>query len=444
MISATLFVLGVRFLGSPASARKGNRFLAIGMLVALATTVTFAPRYDHWVFVVLVVLAGSAIGIISARKVRMTAMPQMVALFNGLGGGAAALVAAAGWPGSTGAASGLALLTMILGSLSFGGSIIAFLKLQEWLHVAQRLAFGLRISGLLVLAAAVAGAIFMGTAPSPGLGGAIALMGAAAVSGALLTLPIGGADMPVVISLLNALTGLSAAATGFVLHNQLLIIAGTLVGASGTILTQQMSRAMHRSLTNVIWSGQAAAQQAGSVDGTVQSITPDDVAMLLRYAKKVVIVPGYGLAVARAQLEVKQVTDLLQGFGVEVLFGIHPVAGRMPGHMNVLLAEADVPYDQLWEMDRINPRFRDTNVVLVVGANDVTNPAARTAAGSPLYGMPILNVDEAQNVVVLKRSMGRGFAGVDNPLYVHPKTRMLFGDAKHSLSALVRELETIA
>ncbi len=442
MASATLFVLGVRFLGSPASARSGNRLLAIGMLLALGTTLAFAPHYDHVVWVALVALLGSAIGVVSARRVRMTAMPQMVAFFNGLGGGAAALVAAGGWPGSSGAASWLALLTMVLGSVSFGGSIIAFLKLQEWIRVDLRMALGLRLLGLTVLAAVVAGAVYLATSGHGGIGAALGVMAAAAAGGALLTLPIGGADMPVVISLLNALTGLSAAATGFVLQNQLLIIAGTLVGASGTILTQQMSRAMHRSLMNVIWSGKAAQGEAGTAEGTVQPITHDDTAMLLRYAKKVVVVPGYGLAVARAQLEVKQVIDLLNAFGVEVVFGIHPVAGRMPGHMNVLLAEADVAYDQLWEMDRINPRFRDTDVVLVVGANDVTNPAARTQTGSPLFGMPILNVDEARHVVVLKRSMGRGFAGVDNPLYVDPKTRMLFGDAKHSLGALVRELES--
>jgi NAD(P) transhydrogenase subunit beta len=244
--------------------------------------------------------------------------------------------------------------------------------------------------------------------------------------------------------LLNALTGLSAAATGFVLANPLLIIAGTLVGASGTILTQQMSRAMHRSIANVIWTRHQPAAAVEASSGIVQPITAEDVAMMIRYAKKVVIVPGYGLAVARAQIEVKQITDLLQQFGVEVLFGIHPVAGRMPGHMNVLLAEANVPYDYLWEMERINPRFKDTDVVLVIGANDVTNPAARTQASSPLYGMPILNVDDAGHVVVLKRSMGRGFAGVDNPLYHNPKTHMLFGDAKQSLVALVRELEAHA
>lgn len=441
MASATLLVLGVRQMGSPATARRGNWFLAAGMIVALGTTLAVIPQLNHAVWVAIVVLAGAGIGLWSAKAVRMTAMPQMVALFNGLGGGAAALVACGGL------SSGhdglwLALLTMVLGSLSFGGSVTAFLKLQEWLKATPRHPL-IRVLGLMVLAGAVALALKSGlSGPSLLVSGAV--IGGAAVAGAVLTLPIGGADMPVVISLLNGLTGLSAAATGFVLGNNLLIIAGTLVGASGTILTQQMSRAMHRSLGSVIWRGPSLKSGIAQVQGSVQQITPDDVAMLLRYARQVVIVPGFGLAVARAQLEVKQVTDLLQSFGVDVLFGIHPVAGRMPGHMNVLLAEANVSYDRLWEMERINPRFRETDVVLVVGANDVTNPAARIADGSPLYGMPILNVDEAASVVVLKRSMGPGFAGVDNPLYVDPKTRMLFGDAKHSLSALVRELETIA
>ncbi len=430
-------------MGSPATARRGNRLLAIGMIVALGTTVMVIPSFSHVIAVLGVVALGTIAGVWSALRVRMTAMPQMVALFNGLGGGAAALVAAGGWPATSGSAGWLALLTMILGSLSFGGSAVALIKLQEWMR-GVFWGMALRVVGILAILAAVALAVFLGAVGTAHLSAAILLMVMSALSGALLTLPIGGADMPVVISLLNALTGLSAAATGFVLGNQLLIIAGTLVGASGTILTQQMSRAMHRSLGTVIWGNKIHAQGGEASEGSVQPITADDVAMLLRYAKKVVVVPGYGLAVARAQLEVKQVTDLLQEFGVEVLFGIHPVAGRMPGHMNVLLAEANVSYDQLWEMERINPRFPKTDVVLVIGANDVTNPAARTQAGSPLYGMPILNVDQASTVVVLKRSMGKGFAGVDNPLYFDVKTRMLFGDAKHSLSALVRELEGIA
>lgn len=442
MVAGTAFVFGLRLMGSPASARRGNYLLALGMAIALATTGVAVPDFRHWVLVLGVVALGAVVGIWAARRVRMTAMPQMVAFFNGLGGGAAALVAAGSWAHATGVGLALAALTMVLGSLSFGGSLIAFIKLQEWVHAVSRVRM-IRGIGILLVAAAV-GVGVAGSISLPGVGLALWVMGLAAAAGAALTLPIGGADMPVVISLLNALTGLSAAATGFVLHSPILIIAGTLVGASGTILTQQMSRAMHRSLSSVIWGHRGTVSQAEGQDGFVQPVGADEVAVLLRYAKRVVVVPGYGLAVARAQLEVKQVSDLLQKFDVEVLFAIHPVAGRMPGHMNVLLAEANVSYDQLWEMERINPRFRETDVVLVVGANDVTNPAARSAAGSPLYGMPILNVDEAHTVVVLKRSMGTGFAGVENPLYVDPKTRMLFGDAKHSLALLVRELEEIS
>lgn len=445
MISATLFVIGVRLLGAPASARRGNTVLMAGMGVALLSTLLFVPHFSHVIWIGAVVILGSIIGVFSARQVRMTAMPQMVAIFNGLGGGAAALVAAGGIMGATGLGDWLARLTMILGSISFGGSIVAFLKLQEWIHVPFSVNRLVRGVGLLVLAVTIVYGLWLGSHGYQASYSLVLLqMVLAALSGALLTLPIGGADMPVIIALLNGLTGLSAAATGFVLVNPLLIIAGTLVGASGTILTQQMSRAMHRSIGNVIWGGGTVSGGATHPEsgGVVQQITAEDAAMLLRYSKRVVIVPGYGLAVARAQLEVKQMSDLLENSGVDVLYGIHPVAGRMPGHMNVLLAEADISYDKLWEMERINPRFKEVDVVVVIGANDVTNPAARTEAGSPLYGMPILNVDDATHVIVLKRSMGRGFAGVDNPLYVDPKTRMLFGDAKQSLSLLVRELET--
>lgn len=441
MASATFFVLGVRYLGSPRSARRGNTLLMLGMAIALLATLVFMPAADHILAIVGVVAVGATIGTLMARRVPMTAMPQMVALFNGLGGGAAALVAV-GSLGSSGLADNLGRLTILLGGISFGGSVIAFLKLQEWLAgpKSSRLARG---GGILVLILAIVTLVLAHASIST----ALAALVLAALAAALLALPVGGADMPVVISLLNALTGLSAAATGFVLDNPVLIIAGTLVGASGTILTQQMSRAMHRSIGHVLWSratGQSSAGSSKGDTGAVQPTSADDVAMQLRFAKRVIIVPGYGLAVARAQLEVKQLTDLLEKNGVEVLFGIHPVAGRMPGHMNVLLAEADISYDKLWEMERINPRFSETDAVLVIGANDVTNPAARTEAGSPLYGMPILEVDRARQIIVIKRSLGRGFAGVDNPLYTDPKTRMLFGDARASLTALVRELDTIA
>jgi NAD(P) transhydrogenase subunit beta len=421
----------------------GNWLLAAGMVLALGITLGYVPHFGHVLAVLGVAGLGVVVGAWSGRRVRMTAMPQMVALFNGLGGGSAALVAAASLAGVSSVTQWPALLTMLLGSLSFGGSAVAFVKLQEWLS-GRKYGRLWRSAGLALLALAIAWSLYVGSEGRLNLAAGAGTMVLAAVAGALLALPIGGADMPVVISLLNALTGLSAAATGFVLQNPLLIIAGTLVGASGTILTQQMSRAMHRPLRSVIWGSRQVQTAMSSREGTVHPITADDVAMMLRYARKVIIVPGYGLAVARAQLEVKQVSDLLESFGVEVLFGIHPVAGRMPGHMNVLLAEANVSYDRLWEMERVNPRFRETDIVLVIGANDVTNPAARTSPGSPLYGMPILNVDQAGTVVVLKRSMGRGFAGVDNPLYEDAKTRMLFGDAKDSLAMLVRELEGIA
>lgn len=442
MAAATLLVLGLRFMGSPATALKGNRWLAMGMGLALVTTLAEIRHFAHLPGILLGVAAGTAVGIFGARRVKMTAMPQMVAIFNGLGGGSAALVAAGGWLGSHGASLWLALLTVLLGSLSFGGSIVAFLKLQEWLR-GHGSAGAVRIGGLVALGIAL-GVGLLGVIHPSGFGAVEIVLLLGALAGGLLTFPIGGADMPVVISLLNALTGLSAAATGFVLHLPILIIAGTLVGASGTILTREMSRAMHRSLGGVLWGTMKASAAVAENQGHVQEASAQDVAWLLRYARSVAIVPGYGLAVSRGQMEVKQVTDLLENFGVQVVFGIHPVAGRMPGHMNVLLAEANIEYEALWEMERINPRFRDMDVVLVVGANDVTNPAARSAVGSPLYGMPILNVDEAKSVVVLKRSLGQGFAGVDNPLYYHPNTRMLFGDAKATLTQLARELETTA
>ncbi len=442
MAAATLLVLGLRFMGSPASALKGNRWLAMGMALALLTTLVSLRHFSHLVGVLVAVAAGVLGGTAGARRVKMTAMPQMVAMFNGLGGGAAALVAAGGWHGSHGASLWLALVTVLLGSVSFGGSVIAFLKLQEWLPSLKGLRVW-RMAGILAMLVAISFGIAGAVNPT-GLAPISLTLLAAALAGAMLTLPIGGADMPVVISLLNALTGLSAAATGFVLHLPILIIAGTLVGASGTILTQEMSRAMHRSLLGVLWGTLKGSSGAAEQEGSIQEASAQDIAWLLRYARSVAIVPGYGLAVSRAQMEVKQVTDLLTRFGVQVVFGIHPVAGRMPGHMNVLLAEANIDYEALWEMDRINPRFRDMDVVLVLGANAVTNPAARTAQGSPLYGMPILNVDDAKAVVVLKRSLGRGFAGVDNPLYYDEKTRMLFGDAKATLTQLARELETTA
>jgi NAD(P) transhydrogenase subunit beta len=385
----------------------------------------------------------------------MTAMPQMVALFNGVGGGAAALISLAEFhnrapdPGALKTdISASIMLSAIIGSISFAGSMVAFAKLQELVrgrpivYPLQQPTNALVFAGVLAAGIAIAAG-----AERQWL--IWALVGGAAVFGVLFVLPIGGADMPVVISLLNAFTGLAAAATGFELENNVLIVSGMLVGASGTLLTMLMGRAMNRSVANVLFGafGQLAPASAGAAaaatDGQVRSASADDVAVMLAYAKKVVFVPGYGMAVAQAQHDVRTLADLLESRGVEVSYAIHPVAGRMPGHMNVLLAEANVPYPQLKEMDEANSEFSRTDVVLVIGANDVVNPDARSNTGSPIYGMPILNVDQAQQVVVLKRSMNPGFAGIENPLFLNPKTVMLFGDAKESVDKLAASVKTL-
>jgi NAD(P) transhydrogenase subunit beta len=381
-------------------------------------------------------------------------MPQMVALFNGVGGGAAALVALAEFHAVAPASGRLdenvsisVLLSALIGSVSFAGSLIAFAKLQELIGGRPIVYPGQKVGNALLLAAlvAVGVAIFAGTESQALL---VLLIAGSLVFGVLFVLPIGGADMPVVIALLNAFTGLAASATGFVLHENVLIVSGALVGASGTLLTLLMARAMGRSVANVLFgafgqlqTGAAAAAVDG--DGTVRATTPEDVAVMLAYSKRVIVVPGYGLAVAQAQHDVRKLADELEQRGVEVRYAIHPVAGRMPGHMNVLLAEANVPYDQLYEMDEVNPEFDATDVALVIGANDVTNPSARSDPGSPIYGMPILDVDHARSIVVLKRSMNPGFAGIDNPLYVDPKTAMLFGDAKDSVAKLVDAVKNV-
>jgi H+-translocating NAD(P) transhydrogenase subunit beta len=382
----------------------------------------------------------------------MTAMPQMVALFNGVGGGAAALVSWAEFhnraplPGSLTVDISLALmLSALIGAISFAGSMVAFAKLQELIQGRPITYPGHQlVNGVVFLTALAAGIAIAAGGEEQWL--MWVLLGSAALFGVLFVLPIGGADMPVVISLLNAFTGLAAAATGFELENNVLIVSGMLVGASGTLLTVLMSRAMNRSIANVLFGafGQVsagAAAAAASDGGTVRSASAEDVAVMLAYAHKVVVVPGYGLAVAQAQHDVRQLADLLEEKGVEVSYAIHPVAGRMPGHMNVLLAEANVPYPQLKEMDEANQEFGRTDVVLVVGANDVVNPDARNNQGSPIYGMPILNVDNAQSVVVLKRSMNPGFAGIENPLFYNPKTVMLFGDAKESITKLIEDVK---
>jgi NAD(P) transhydrogenase subunit beta len=400
-------------------------------------------------------VVGGAFGAVAARKVRMTAMPQMVALFNGVGGGAAALISLAEFhnrapdPGALKTdISASIMLSAIIGSISFAGSMVAFAKLQELVR-GRPIVYPLQqpTNALLFASVLTAGIAIAAGAEQQWL--IWALLAGAAVFGVLFVLPIGGADMPVVISLLNAFTGLAAAATGFELENNVLIVSGMLVGASGTLLTVLMGRAMNRSIANVLFGafGQLAAPipglAAGTTDGQVRSASAEDVAVMLAYASKVVFVPGYGMAVAQAQHDVRTLADLLESRGVEVSYAIHPVAGRMPGHMNVLLAEANVPYPQLKEMEEANPEFSRTDVALVIGANDVVNPDARSNTGSPIYGMPILNVDNAQQVVVLKRSMSPGFAGIDNPLFLNPKTVMLFGDAKDSIEKLAASVKVL-
>jgi NAD(P) transhydrogenase subunit beta len=453
LVTIVTFILALRFLSRPDKARWGNRIGAVGMLLAIAVTFAQNEVVSYWEIAVGMVIGGG-FGAVAARKVRMTAMPQMVALFNGVGGGAAALVSWAEFHNRVPAQGNLKLdisiaimLSALIGSISFAGSMIAFAKLQELIKGRPITYPGQQVVNGLVIGAALAAGIAIAA------GGEEqwlmwALLGFAALFGVLFVLPIGGADMPVVISLLNAFTGLAAAATGFELENNVLIVSGMLVGASGTLLTLMMSRAMNRSIANVLFGafGQVsagAAAAAASDGGTVRAASAEDVAVMLAYAHKVVFVPGYGLAVAQAQHDVRQLADLLEAKGVEVSYAIHPVAGRMPGHMNVLLAEANVPYPQLKEMDEANPEFGRTDVALVVGANDVVNPDARTNEGSPIYGMPILNVDQAQTVVVLKRSMNPGFAGIENPLFYNPKTVMLFGDAKESISKLIEDVKSL-
>ena len=446
LVAAVLFILGLRQLSSPKSARNGNFTAAAGMVIAIVATMPLL-RFTTagLVIIVIGVVVGGLVGTVGARMVKMTAIPQMVALFNGVGGGAAALVAVSELlKFGTHPAFALAfpsVFSIVIGSISFAGSMIAFAKLQELMtgtpitYPGQQLVNGLLAAAILGFVVAV---LLIASIPFSFVG----LMILALVLGVAFVLPIGGADMPVVISLLNAFTGLAVAASGFTLNNFALIVAGTLVGASGSLLTKLMSDAMGRSLGNVLFGafGQVktgAAAAAGEVGRAVRSASAEDLATLLAYSRRVIIVPGYGLAVAQAQHAVRELAELLEKRGVEVNYAIHPVAGRMPGHMNVLLAEANVPYEQLKEMDEINGEFKDADVALVVGANDVVNPAARSSPGSPIFGMPILNADQAKNIVFMKRSMRPGFAGIDNELLYDPKTIMFFGDAKDSLTKLV-------
>ena len=444
LVAIVCFVVALRFLSSPKHARKGNWVGGVGMIVAIVTTLAL-DGISNWLLIGVGGAIGAVVGVVGARTVKMTAMPQMVALFNGVGGGAAALVALSEFHVSEGDLASESIVSTVLsaliGSISFSGSLVAFAKLQELISGRPIVFVGQNI----VNAAILLGAAALGVALVAGVDDQwvlIALIGLALVFGVMFVLPIGGADMPVVISMLNAFTGLAASATGFVLDSTVLIVAGMLVGASGTLLTLLMAKAMNRSVANVLFGafGQVQTSTGGARvdDGrTVRATTAEDVAVQLSFARKVIVVPGYGLAVAQAQHDVRQLAELLEEKGIDVAYAIHPVAGRMPGHMNVLLAEANVPYDQLKEMDEINPEFPQTDVTLVIGANDVVNPAARSDTASPIYGMPILDVDKAASIVVMKRSMAPGFAGIDNELFLDPKTTMLFGNAKDSIVKLI-------
>jgi NAD(P) transhydrogenase subunit beta len=454
IIAFSLFIQGLRGLSGPTTAVRGNRIAAVGMAIAVIATL-LNPLEGNWGLIVLGVALGAAVGIPAARQVKMTAMPQMVALFNGVGGGAVFLISwsefrlTEGYSFTPTYIAIFSLFAAIVGSVSFWGSNIAFGKLQEIIP-GRPISFGAaqQIVNLVLLVLAVAGAvdIIQGNHSEVVF---IGVLVCAALLGNAVVLPIGGADMPVVISLLNAFTGLSAAATGIALDNTALIVAGMIVGASGTILTNLMATAMNRSIPAIVAGGFGGggavegAAGAGEHAGTVRSTSAADAAIQLAYASRVVIVPGYGMAVAQAQHAVRELTKELEARQVEVSYAIHPVAGRMPGHMNVLLAEADVPYDQLKEMDDANPEFQRTDVSLVIGANDVTNPAAKNTPSSPIYGMPILEVADSRSVIVIKRSMNPGFAGIENELYFDPKTAMLFGDAKAAVSEITAELANI-
>ena len=444
---AVCFILALKGLSGPRTARAGNLLGAAAAVVGCAV-VFFYLDLQNVPLILGAVAVGTAGGLVGARRVQMTQMPQMVALFNGVGGGAAALVAllelqhmddASGW-----FALAATAFTVVVGSISFSGSVITFMKLQELMTSRPVVFPGLPVVFGGALVAAVALSVVTVTSPAVVVGVLLALLGL--LIGVLLVLPVGGADVPIVLALLNAFTGLTVAAGGYVLGNTLLLVAGTLVGASGTFLTKLMAAAMGRSVLNILFGALKGGSTLGAdqaSDRPVRSAGPEDVAILLGYASKVIIVPGYGLAVAQAQHTLRELVDELTERGTQVDYAIHPVAGRMPGHMNVLLAEAQVPYEQLKEMDDINGEFKQTDVVLVVGANDVVNPAAKTTPGAPIYGMPILNADEAKQVVFMKRSMRPGFAGIENELLFDPKTTLLFGDAKDSLGKLLSAVKAL-
>jgi H+-translocating NAD(P) transhydrogenase subunit beta len=461
LVGAVGFVIGLSRMNSPATARNGNLVSAGGMAIAIvATALLILVQQSNgvqvagvaWVIIAVGVVLGGGLGLYTARSVKMTAMPQLVSLFNAVGGGAAALIAIDDY---LGLAAGspvridehiFIVLDIIIGSITFTGSIVASGKLQGLIPGKPIKVPGGQLVTLALAAVSVLGAIVLFVGGTPNLAVMVVILAAALIFGVTMTLPIGGADMPVVISLLNSFTGTAVAMAGFVINNPVLIIAGALVGASGAILTKLMADAMNRSVMNIMiggfGGGDDAPGAAAGPGGSVRSIGADDVAIQLAYAQHVIIVPGYGLAVAQAQHAVRELAELLEDRGVDVKYAIHPVAGRMPGHMNVLLAEANVPYPQLKEMDDINPEFARADVALVIGANDVTNPAARRS-GSPVSGMPILDVDQAKSIVVIKRSMGKGYAGIDNELYTNEKTGMLFADAKDGLASLTAAVKAL-
>ena len=453
LVAAILFILGLRNLSSPRSAPRGNLLAAIGMLVAVVAILVDQKVVDYGL-VIAGIVVGSLLGAVLALRIQMTAMPQMVALLNGLGGAASALVASGevvnASAGLTPVPSGVVTiavpLSVLIGALTLTGSVVAFTKLQELVRGTAIVYPLQRVTNAAIALLVVGLGVALASNPTD-LQLLVGLVAAALLLGILLVIPIGGADMPVVISLLNSYSGLAACATGFVLDNSALIVSGALVGASGLILTKIMCDAMNRSLANVLFGGFGAEPAANAADGavetrTVKGYTPQDAAVIFSNARSVIVVPGYGLAVAQAQHAVRELAEVLEGKGIQVQFAIHPVAGRMPGHMNVLLAEANVPYEQLVEMDNINPQFVETDVALVIGANDVVNPAARTDTASPIYGMPILDVDRAQHVFVLKRSMNPGFAGIQNELFFNDNTMMIFGDAKDTVLKLVEAVRS--
>ncbi|HET9252109.1 MAG TPA: NAD(P)(+) transhydrogenase (Re/Si-specific) subunit beta [Candidatus Eisenbacteria bacterium] len=460
LVASVLFILGIKGLSSPKTARRGNQMAAVGMLIAVVVTLLDRAILSYGL-ILAGIAVGGVIGTVAARTVTMTAMPQMVALFNGSGGGAAALVSSLEYrhlietPGGMDPVSGVSiLLGALIGAISFSGSVVAFGKLQGIFTEKAVTYPGQKIvNALLVLfILGHGGMVLAGVGGEPAF---LAFLGGALLLGVLAVIPIGGGDMPVVISLLNSFTGLATAATGFALHNDVLIISGTLVGASGTLLTYLMCKAMNRPITNVLFGAFGAGAPSGAAgagDGgraaalagqSVRDVSVEDAATILGYAQSVIVVPGYGLAVAQAQHAVRELADLLKTRGITVRYAIHPVAGRMPGHMNVLLAEANVPYDELKDLDEINPDFERADVALVVGANDVVNPAARTDTSSPIYGMPILDADKSKHIIIMKRSMKPGFAGIENELFYDAKAMMLFGDAKDSITKLVQTLKTL-